>query len=88
MGARGHGHEQLDHLRIALDDVPVLDIPQWDPAFQTRYLLQEPVRAAPDAVLSLECTYDNTSERRARAAAYGDEGEMCGGWVFVTRERP
>lgn len=88
VGVRGHGHEQLDTLQITLDGEPLLDIPRWDPHFQARYLLDSPVFASLEARLDLQCTYDNSPERRAHAATYGDEGEMCGGWAFVVPELP
>ncbi len=83
LGGRGHGHELLSRLTIRLDDDPVLDLVRWDPRVQPRYLLTEPILATPDQVVALTCTYDTTPQARARAAEYGDEGEMCGGWLFV-----
>lgn len=83
LGARGHGHHLLRRLTIDLDGDPILDLVRWDPRIQPRYLLQKPIVAELDQVVTLTCTYETTVEARAEAASYGDEGEMCGGWLFV-----
>lgn len=85
VGARGHGHDRLARLTLALDDAPVLDLVRYDPRIQPRYRLARPVPAPRDAVLSLTCTYRDAD----RDAVYGEQaGEMCGGWVWVVGERP
>ena len=85
LGARGHGHHLLSRLTIDLDGEPILDLVRWDPRVQPRYLLETPVRAEPDQVVTLTCTYDTSEEARARAADYGEDHEMCGGWLFLGR---
>jgi len=84
LGARGHGHHLLSRLTVRVDEQLVLDLARWDPRMQPRYLLQEPLLADADAVVELTCIYDLTPQARARAADYGEEDEMCGGWLFVT----
>jgi hypothetical protein len=76
VGARGHGHDRLEHLTIGVDGTIVLDLPAWDPRFQSSYTLVDPLVVPLDAMLSLECTY------AAPSGSYDEE--MCGGWVFFT----
>ena len=74
---------------------PLLQIPDYDFNWQREYHLQEPIYIGPDDELELECTWDNTMERRIKTGMLVDEitdvgwgdgtyDEMCIGMMYLT----
>jgi Copper type II ascorbate-dependent monooxygenase, N-terminal domain/Copper type II ascorbate-dependent monooxygenase, C-terminal domain len=75
----------------------MLEIPEWDFAWQGGYTLREPLRVGPDDSLRLSCTWDNSAENQhsvngellePQSVQWGEgtTDEMCLGVLYVTAE--
>lgn len=98
-GAAAHGHLILEHFEIVAnegtaDERVLLDIPAWDFDWQGQYTFVDALPLSIEDSVTVRCTYNNTSENRARVgldptsvevvAGEGTGDEMCiGGVQFV-----
>src|SRR5262249_38729705 len=62
ISAAPHMHMLGTMIRVSLDSQTLVDIPAWDFHWQQSYFFQQPVVAAMNQSLFLECHYDNSAE--------------------------
>lgn len=91
IGVMPHMHTRGVSLDLAVDRGSddagscLIDVPDWDYGWQFLYFYEQPVRLAPDDLVTLACTYDTRDVTEPVAAGWGAQNEMCSAVIYTTR---